>query len=162
MRPDLITACALTNAVNIGNVQNFSVSPVTINRALAGWRRDAARLAAELLCVVSPAAADEVLDLRSALLDGSVSAQEVLKAFFAARNGLESEHYLLFYRLRRVLEPALGVEVSRKGAVPVREAVDFSWRNVGQVLRRVRRECFEHDLTLSSPSEVLATICWRF
>lgn len=143
-------------------VQKPPLHPVFTNRALQGWRRDAARLAAELLCVVSPEAADEMLDLRSALLDGTVSAQEVLKAFFAARNQLEKEHYLLFYRLRRVLEPALGVEVFRKGDAPVRRSVDFSWREVGQVLRSVRRECFEHDLTLSSPSDLRIAVCWRF
>ena len=138
-----------------------SLSGIT-SRSLAGWRRDAARLAAELLCVVSPAAADEVLDLRTALLDGAVSAHEVLKAFFAARNRLEKEHYLLFYRLRRVLEPALGLDITRNGRPADRRAVDFSWRNVGQVLRSVRREAFEHDLTLGSPSELRVAVCWVF
>ena len=140
-------------------VISFSVGS---SRALSGWRRDAARLAAELLCVVSPAAADEMLDLRSALLDGTVSAEQVLVAFFAARNRLETEHYLLFYRLRRVLEPALGIEVTRGNAPPVRQAVDFSWREVRQVLRSVRRECFETDLAIDSPSEAQIAVCWRF
>ena len=136
--------------------------PANPCRALCGWRRDAARLAAELLCLVSPAAADEVLDLRSALLHGGVSAQEVLMTFFAARNRLETEHYLLFYRLRRVLEPALAIEVTRKNVPPVRQSVDFSWHDVRQVLRSARRECFEHDLALDSPSGAEVAVCWRF
>lgn len=143
-------------------MQNAILLPCSPSRALSGWRRDAARLAAGLLCVVSPAAADEMLDLRTALLDSTVSAMEVLQAFFAARNRLENEHYLLFYRLRRVLEPALGIEVTRKNAPPVRQAVDFSWREVRQVLRSVRRECFEHDLTLASPAGAEVAVCWRF
>ena len=143
-------------------VQKTSSFHMTSGRGLAGWRRDAARLAAELLCVVSPAAADEVLDLRSALLDGAASAHQVLKTFFAARNRLETEHYLLFYRLRRVLEPAMCVEVSTDSGGAVRQEVDFTWHGLGQVLRSVRRERFEHDLTVTSPREVRVSVDWRF
>lgn len=130
--------------------------------ALAGWRRDAARLAAELLREVSPAAADEVLDLRMALLDGTVSPGGVLRAFFAARNRLESEHYLLFFRLRRVLEPALGVETTVAGGESRREAVDFRHRDVRQLIRSLRRERFEHDLSVFSPEAVAVRVVWRF
>ena len=131
-------------------------------RCLSGWRRDAARLAAELLCVVSPAAADEVLDLRSALLDGRVTAGVVLSAFLTARNRLEQEHYLLFYRLRRVLEPALGVEVSVGQEPGEREAVDFRWRSSGQLTRALQRERFEQDLSVFALEEVNVRIVWRF
>ena len=138
------------------------VISVGSQRCLSGWRRDAARLAAELLCVVSPAAADEVLDLRSALLDGRVTAGAVLSAFLTARNRLEQEHYLLFYRLRRVLEPALGVEVSVGSEPGDREAVDFRWRNVAQLSRALQRERFEQDLEVASLEEVEVRIVWRF
>lgn len=131
-------------------------------RRLSRWRQDAARLAAELLCVVSPAAADEVLDLRSVLLDGRVTAGEVLRVFLAARNQLEQEHYLLFYRLRRVLEPALGVEVSVANRTEERRAVDFRWRNAPQLIRALQRERFEQDLEVASPEEVEVRIVWRF
>lgn len=135
---------------------------VAASSALAGWRRDAARLAAELLREVSPAAADEVLDLRMALLDGKATPGVVLRAFFAARNRLESEHYLLFFRLRRVLEPALGVEVAIPGGESSREAVDFRHRDVGQMIRSLRRDRFEHDLSVSSPEAVSVRVVWRF
>jgi hypothetical protein len=133
------------------------------DRQLAGWRKDAARLAAQLLCEVSPAAADEVLDLRSRLLDGNVSAASVLQAFFAARNQLETEHYLLFYRLRRVCEPALALEVSTgPEGETVRAEVDFRCRDFGQLRRHVQRERFEHDLTVQAPGQVKVEVVWRF
>lgn len=129
---------------------------------MAGWRRDAARLAGLLLFEVSPTAADEVLDLRSALLNQAVTPGGLLRAFFAARNRLESEHYLLFFRLRRVLEPALGVEVSSAGSGLVRLPVNFRYREVGQMVRGLRRERFEHDLTVERPEDVEVRILWRF
>ena len=143
---------------------NLPIAPQpNLNRRLAGWRRDAARLAAELLCEVSPAAADEVLDLRSALLDGSVGAGGVLKTFFLARNRLESEHYLLFYRLRRVLEPALALSVQLPGeAVPSRRPLDFLCRDLAYLRRSVQRECFEHDLAVTAPEVVRVEPVWRF
>lgn len=143
---------------------NSTVAPLPhLDRRLAGWRRDAARLAAELLCEVSPVAADEVLDLRSALLDGGVDAEGVLKAFFQARNRLESEHYLVFYRLRRVLEPAVALNVQLPGSPsPSRWPLDFRYRDLGQLRRRVQHECFEHELEVSAPEAVRVEPVWRF
>jgi hypothetical protein len=143
---------------------NLPVAPLpTLDRRLAGWRRDAARLAAELLCEVSPAAADEVLDLRAALLNGGVGAEGVLKTFFLARNRLESEHYLLFYRLRRVLEPALALSVQLPGeAAPSRQPLDFRCRDLAHLRKSVQRECFEHHLTVPAPEAVWVEPVWRF
>lgn len=133
------------------------------DRQLAGWRKDAARLAAQLLCEVSPAAADEVLDLRSRLLDGNVSAAGVLQAFFAARNQLETEHYLLFYRLRRVCEPALALEVSHgPETAPERADVNFRCQDLTHLRRTVQRERFEHDLSVKAPGQVKVDVVWRF
>lgn len=144
------------------NFQQEILNPVASVGVMSGWRRDAARLAAELLCQVSPAVADEVLDLRSALLDSRITPGGLLRAFFAARNRLESEHYLVFFRLRRVLEPALGVEISTPGSGPVREAVDFRYRDASQMIRGLRRERFEHDLRVQSLEQVRVRVCWRF
>lgn len=143
---------------------NFpALSPLSTERRLAGWRRDAARLAAELLCQVSPGVADEVLDLRSALLDSGVGAEGVLKAFFSAKSRLESEHYLLFYRLRRVLEPALALNVLLPGEVhPYRQSLDFRCRDLAQLRRAVQQECFEHHLEVPSPDSVQVEPVWRF
>ncbi len=143
-------------------MRNLPVHSLESERRLSRWRQDAARLAAELLCVVSPAVADGVLDLRSALLDGRVTAGEVLRVFLTARNQLEQEHYLLFYRLRRVLEPALGVEVSVAHRTEARQAVDFRWLNVAQLTRALQRERFEQDLEVASLEEVEVRIVWRF
>lgn len=133
----------------------------TASRALSGWRQDAARLAAELLREVSPHAADEVLDLRAALLDFRTGAKTMLEVFFAARARLESEHYLLFFRLRRVLEPALGLRVSVPGREPEQRAVDFRFRDLNRLTNRVRQEVFEMDLNVKSPADVLVEPVWR-
>lgn len=148
--------------MNVPPVQTKPMIPSSVERRLSGWRRDAARLAAELLCVVSPAAADEMLDLRSALLDSRVTAAAVLKTFFAARNQLEAEHYLLFYRLRRVLEPALAVDVSVGCGEAVRQSVDFRCRDTAQLRRSLQRDWFEHDLSVNAPEQVKVAVVWRF
>ncbi|MDB6072253.1 MAG: hypothetical protein JWL81_3424 [Verrucomicrobiales bacterium] len=128
-------------------------------RRLAGWRMDAARLAAELLRSVSPKAADEVLDLRSALLEPGVTPAMLLRVFLAAKNRLEKEHYLLFFRLRRVLEPNLGLRLGREAASRILP-VDFQYRSLPQMLRRARQNLFEHDLALTSPDAAAVTVVW--
>lgn len=141
---------------------DFGVSaPTATKRSLARWRMDAARLAAQLLCEVSPAAADEVLDLRMMLLDSNASAQAVLSAFFAARNRLESEHYLLFFRLRRVLEPTFGLETTALDFPARQENVNFHCRDLRFLKRRAQQEAFEADLRLNSPQDVKVRIVWR-
>lgn len=122
---------------------------------------DAARLAAQLLCEVSPSAADEVLDLRMMLLDGEASAQSVLAAFFAARNRLEKEHYLLFYRLRRVLEPSFGIETATRDLPSHAQAVNFHCRDVRHLKRRAQHEVFESDLRVRNLDEVRVRVVWR-
>lgn len=134
------------------------LSPAPI-RSLAGWRLDAARLAAELLRSVSPQAADEVLDLRSALLDSTITPARLLRIFLAAKNRLETEHYLLFFRLRRVLEPNLGLKLGRDDAGRI-QPVDFHFRSLAQLLRRARQNLFEHDLTLTSPDAASVAVIW--
>lgn len=120
---------------------------------------DAARLAAELLRSVSPHAADEVLDLRSALLDPAVTPARLLRIFLAAKNRLEKEHYLLFFRLRRVLEPNLGLRLGPDPAARV-EPIDFQFRSLSQLLRNARRNLFEHDLTLTNPEAATVAVVW--
>jgi hypothetical protein len=133
-----------------------AVSHATPVRTLPGWRTDAARLAGQLLCSVSPQAADEVLDLRSALLDATISAESLLRTFFQAKLRLEDEHYLLFFRLRRVLEPSLGLKSQHHI-----EPIDFQMRSVSQLVNRARQAAYEHDLTLPSPQAAKVSIEWR-
>lgn len=137
---------------NIGSIESVSVV------SLPGWRKSAAKLAAELLCSVRPEAADEMLDLRSALMDFNVSAESLLQTFLTAKNRLEQDHYLLFFRLRRVLEPSLGIKCSGSEMV---EPIDFRTRCVTQLKRRAQQSAFEHDLALASPMEARASIEWR-
>lgn len=138
-----------------------SSSATETRRPLARWRSDAARLAAQLLCEVSPSAADEVLDLRMMLLDSNASAQAVLTAFFAARNRLESEHYLLFFRLRRVLEPSFGLETVALDFPARQESVNFHCRDLRHLKRRAQHEAFESDLRINSLEDVTVRIVWR-
>lgn len=130
-------------------------------RVLPGWRLAAARLAAELLCVVTPGEADHALDLRMELLDFRTTPERLLRVFLQAKSRLESGHYLLFYRLRRVLEPALGLEVEVPSGEVMRLPVDFRFREVDHLLRRVRQEQFEHSLAVASPDLVRVSVIWR-
>lgn len=95
------------------------------------------------------------------LLDSQASAQAVLSTFFAARNRLESEHYLLFFRLRRVLEPSFGLETTAQDFPARQESVNFRCRDLRHLTRRAQQEAFESDLRLNSPEEVRVRIVWR-
>src|SRR5690606_32094539 len=99
--------------------------------------------------------------LRTELLDPDSSPERLLRVFLTARRRLERSHYLLFYRLRRVLEPALGVEIREPGKAAVRRPVNFRFRSADHLLRRVRDEQFEHALELESPEAVDVSVIWR-
>lgn len=75
----------------------------------ATWRATAAAVVEELFPCTGHAAWDGLLDLRGKLLHGG-SCEEVLEAFAACRRALEDDHYLPFYRLRRLLAGHLRLE----------------------------------------------------
>jgi hypothetical protein len=109
---------------------------------LPTWRASAARVVEELFPRTGPAAWDGLLDLRGRLLHGG-SCEEVLEEFAACRQHLEEDHYLPFYRLRRLLAAHLRLEgehsvtlesLLRNKAFSVRR-----WRAGSERLRVVER-----------------------
>ncbi len=66
----------------------------------------AARIVESLFRVTPATCWDLLLDLRQALVEGWDAAR-TLPIFQNCRRALELDHYLLFYRLRRLLEPVL-------------------------------------------------------
>ncbi len=88
-----------------------------------------------------------LLDLREHLLDGD-DWNETLDLFLSCRELLESEQYLPFYRLRRLLAESLKLEASRNQArvASLREVLRRKHRSLDDIKRTVTREIFEHDL----------------
>jgi hypothetical protein len=111
------------------------------------WRTDAARIVEDLFRCTCPDAWDMLLDLREHLLQGD-DWEETLDLFLACRESLEAEHYLPFYRLRRLIANSLNLEAgaSQAHVAPLREILRRKHRSLADIKRRLRREIFEHDL----------------
>jgi hypothetical protein len=115
------------------------------------WREQAARIVEELFRATPADAWDALLDLRTALLSGS-DWNRTLDLFLACRERLEADHYLPFYRLRRLLAASLRLEARVEGdcpeVAPLVELLRRNPRSLADVKRAVRRELFEHSLDL--------------
>jgi hypothetical protein len=111
------------------------------------WRTDAARIVEDLFRWTPSDAWDMLLDLREHLLRGD-DWEKTLDLFLACRERLEAEHYLPFYRLRRLMANSLRLEAgtSQAHVVPLREILRRKHRSLDDIKRRLRREIFEHDL----------------
>ena len=116
------------------------------SKSPAGWQLAAAKIVEELFPVTDRAHWDALLELRSALLKGENWAA-VLDQFLACRIALEQEHYLPFYRLRRLLTTSLRLEVAfPSGACHSSDLAALLRRNprsLGHMARALRREWFE-------------------
>jgi hypothetical protein len=121
-------------------------SPVS-SSSQKSWRTDAARIVEDLFRCTRPDAWDMLLDLREHLLQGD-DWEETLDMFLACRERLEAEHYLPFYRLRRLLANSLSLEAgaSQAHVAPLREILRRKHRSLADIKRTLRREIFEHDL----------------
>lgn len=117
------------------------------------WRADAARIVEELFPRTSPESWDLLLDLRSHLLDGT-DWNATLDLFLECRRQLEADHYLPFYRLRRLLTGSLRLEActqekpARASRVLCPLADLWKHRSLADIHRAARREWFEHDIDL--------------
>jgi hypothetical protein len=111
------------------------------------WRTDAARIVEDLFRCTRPDTWDMLLDLREHLLRGD-DWEETLDLFLACRERLETEHYLPFYRLRRLIANSLSLEAgaSQAHVAPLREILRRKHRSLDDIKRTLRREIFEHDL----------------
>jgi hypothetical protein len=84
---------------------------------------------------------DLLLDLRGELLHGD-EWEQVLEQFQQVRDALEADHYLVFFRLRRLLESHLRLEVVAPGGNEVHRQLLklWSYRTLAHALRRTRRK----------------------
>jgi len=130
---------------NPHNTQTETSSP--------GWRNDAARIVEELFPVTSPSEWDALIDLRRELLLGR-DWPKVLDLFLTIRCRLESEHYLPFYRLRRLLATGLRLEIVSDATCPedrqqLATLLRRKHRSLEHLQRSVRRELFEAGMDLA-------------
>lgn len=124
---------------------------------IASWRLSAARIVEELFSATPAAAWDDLLELRQ-LLRHSEEWQAVLDQFFVCRQTMEADHYVPFFRLRRLLETHLRL-VTREAGInggPGRLASLSLWRHQGfaDLRRRAQRDHFEIDTAVMAPSGV--------
>jgi hypothetical protein len=113
------------------------------------WRDQAARIVEELFPVTPSEAWNDLLDLRGGLLRGA-DWNRTLDLFLVCRERLEMDHYLPFFRLRRLLTASLKLEIGVAGAqtASLVEILHRKPRSLADVKRVVRRELFEHSLEL--------------
>ncbi|MGA7881551.1 MAG: hypothetical protein WCC08_05160 [Terrimicrobiaceae bacterium] len=111
------------------------------------WRNDAARIVEDLFRSTPTETWNMLLELRQHLLDGN-NWDETLDLFLSCRERLEAEHYLPFYRLRRLMAESLRLEAGSGQAhvVTLREVLRRKHRSLAEIKRTVSREIFEHDL----------------
>ena len=101
----------------------------------SGWRVTAARVVEELFPLTAQSSWDDLLDLRGQLVRGGDLA-ELLESFSRCRRGIEADHYLPFYRLRKILVGHLTLEGSEAGMRGARIALHFQLEQpIGQWLR---------------------------
>ena len=116
--------------------------------AQKSWRNDAARIVEDLFRCTPADTWNMLLDLRENLLDGN-DWNETLDLFLSCRERLESEQYLPFYRLRRLLAESLRLEAAGRNqshVASLREVLRCKHRSLDDIKRTVTREIFEHDL----------------
>lgn len=106
------------------------------------WKSDAARIVEELFPVTPREAWDGLLELRGLILGGRDWAR-TLEVFLACRQMLEQDHYLPFYRLRRLLAVSLQLE-GVEGLPTVNLERLLRCRSFRHVEREVRRAVFEY------------------
>jgi hypothetical protein len=119
------------------------------------WRRQAARVVEELFAVTGPGEWDGLLELRRLVLTGG-DWEEVLDFFLVCRERWERDHYLPFYRLRRLLEGHLRLVTGGGGEVgPARARRLELWchRGMDDLRRRAQWETWD-DGVVASPGRV--------
>ena len=131
----------------LGGMVNAAPEIESPSPAKKSWRDDAARIVEDLFSCTPAHAWDMLLDLRYRLLEGD-DWNETLDLFLCCRQSLEAEHYLPFYRLRRLLAESLRLEAGRDQTHvgSLREVLRSKHRSLDDFKRRVDREIFEHDL----------------
>ena len=121
------------------------------------WRHDAAHIVEELFRVTGTEHWNALLDLRERLLSGS-DWEATLNCFLHCRELMESDHYLPFYRLRKLICSSLKLEIDEKNPeFPIAclaKALRKRHRSLADIRRAVSRELYEHDLGVETPGDV--------
>lgn len=124
------------------------------SQATPTWRAQAAAIVEELFPVCAPDGWDLLLDLRQCLIGGA-DCTAILDAFLACRARLEADHYLPFYRLRRLLAASLELELGHREATarirPLRELLQRRHRSMADLRKAIHRDAFEHMLDAPGP-----------
>jgi hypothetical protein len=104
------------------------------------------------------------LDLRVAMIEG-VRWDRVLNLFLVCRERLELDHYLPFFRLRRLLATSLQLEAGSSPELSSNPDLALMLarqpRSLADIKRSIRREWFEHDLDLDDPKLVKVRVVER-
>lgn len=128
------------------------------------WRSDAVRIIDELFPVTMTTTWNDLLDLRSALIEAK-NWNRVLNLFLTCREKLELDHYLPFFRLRRLLSTSLKLQAGSPTSLPrdpdLAAILVRQPRSLADIKRSIRRDWFEHDLDLSDPRSVRVTVVER-
>jgi len=119
------------------------------------WRLQAARVVEELFSATGVEVWDDLLELRKLLLTGG-DWSVVLGHFLICRQRLEREHYVPFYRLRRLLEGHLRLVTQGGGEVEVRTGRLALWRHWGMddLRRLAQHEHWENAVASAGPGGV--------
>jgi len=115
------------DAVSICYDSAVTDSCIPCIEAIRPWRLTASKVVEELFGVTKENAWDDLLDLRGLLVQGS-DWEEILECFLACRRKLEEDHYLPFYRLRKILAAHLQLEHDGVSLESLLRQRDFSFR----------------------------------
>lgn len=121
--------------------------PTQSREPSACWRNDAARIVEELFPVTDPAHWNLLLDLRGQLLAGA-DWNLALDLFLAAREAMETDHYLPFYRLRRLLTAGLRLKSEHAVGSSLADLLRRKHRSLAEARKALHRELFECGVDL--------------
>jgi hypothetical protein len=119
------------------------------SQALEGrrrWAEDAVTVVEQVLMRARPGQIDGLLDLRAALKEGA-DWTRVMDLFLVCRRVMEHDHYLPFYRLRRLLAHWLALELRSerdpKVRADLRRLLRWKFRSLADLTAALERERFE-------------------
>ncbi len=142
------------------------MNDINISPLFAGlnWKSDAVRILDALFRVTPPETWDALLDLRVTLLEGK-HWNRVLDLFLICRERLELDHYLPFFRLRRLLANSLQLEAGPMSEPSLNPDLALLLarqpHSLADIKRSIRRDWFEHDLDLIDPAAVEVQVVER-
>ena len=140
-------------------------TPVVPRLKNKGWRQAAAHIVEELFPSTDPKYWNLLLDLREWLLSGE-DWETTLNCFLHCRDVLEADHYLPFYRLRKLFCTSLKLEITdRRLDTPclcLARALRNRHRSLSDIRRAVYREAYEQDLEVGTPDNIHVRLVERF